>query len=202
MSNPTISTIAHDERMLRLATHALGAPAVPFRATLFDKSTASNWHVLWHQDRALPLLKRVHCVEWGPWSTKRGVLYALAPAWALERVVALRIHLDASNDASGPLHVIPGSHKAGVMDATQIFATVNDIEAFTCIVGHGGVLAMHPLLLHSSSKSTDNQPRRVVHVEYADGLDFGNGLHLCVAKQSTAADGAIAWFSSNSAPSP
>jgi hypothetical protein len=35
-----------------------GPSAVPYRATLFDKSSARNWLVTWHQDIALPLQER------------------------------------------------------------------------------------------------------------------------------------------------
>src|SRR5215510_1704105 len=114
MSLPMISSLAGDSRLRRLVRDLLGTDGIPFRATLFDKSRGANWHVLWHQDRALPLMNKVDCNGWGPWSKKRGVLYALAPASALERVVALRIHLDAARDTNGPLRVIPGSHKRGV----------------------------------------------------------------------------------------
>src|SRR5262245_48732581 len=129
MSNPAVSSLAYDFRSLRLTLKMLGTEAVPFRATLFDKSSAANWHVLWHQDRALPLLYEVSCSEWGPWSMKCGVRYALAPRWALERVVALRIHLDASGQENGPLRVIPGSHKSGVMNAEEIGNSVNAIPS-------------------------------------------------------------------------
>ena len=181
MSNPTISSFVHDSRMCRIASGMLGTDAFPYRATLFDKSTASNWHVLWHQDRALPLTNEVDCNDWGPWSTKCGVLYALAPAWALESVVALRVHLDASIETNGPLRVISGSHKNGIMSADQIFQTVRAASSTACVVGRGGVLGMRPLLLHSSSKAIDSQRRRVLHIEYANRFDFGGGLHLRVA---------------------
>ncbi len=181
MSNPEVLSFAYDSRMLQLAAQSLGTHAVPFRATLFDKSSGSNWHVLWHQDRALPLLNRVESDQWGPWSTKCGLVYALAPAWALERVVALRVHIDASTETNGPLRVIPSSHAKGIMAAAQISTTVNNLPSLACVVGRGGVLTMRPLLLHSSSKSTSNEPRRVLHIEYASHFDFGNGLHLCVA---------------------
>ena len=181
MSNPIVASFARDSRLLQLASHALGTHAFPFRATLFEKSSTANWHVLWHQDRALPLLKRVECDDWGPWSTKSGLLYALAPVWALEHVVALRIHLDAATDANGPLRVIPGSHLNGIINTAEIAAMVNDVAATECLVGRGGVLTMRPLLLHSSLKATSVEPRRVLHIEYADRFDFGNGLRLCLA---------------------
>ncbi|HZE71993.1 MAG TPA: phytanoyl-CoA dioxygenase family protein [Pyrinomonadaceae bacterium] len=181
MSKPAISAIAYDSRLLHLAANTLSAPAVPFRATLFDKSRTSNWHVLWHQDRSLPLSRRLHSAEWGPWSTKSGVLYALAPAWALERVVALRIHIDPSTNDNGALRVIPASHKAGVLSSAEILRATSAVPPRTCVVERGGVLAMRPLLLHSSMKASDNQLRRVLHIEYANGLDLGNDIRLCVA---------------------
>ena len=181
MSNAAIWSVATDSRFLRLATAILGEHAVPFRATLFDKSHASNWHVLWHQDRALPLLMRVQSAEWGPWSMKAGGLYALAPAWAMNRVVALRLSIDASTNSNGPLSVIPGSHKLGVMSSSEIRRVVNAGSPTVCIVGRGGVMAMRPLLLHSSRKASDNARRRVLHIEYANSLDLGSGVQLRVA---------------------
>jgi hypothetical protein len=152
MSNPAISSLAYDSRMLRFATEVLGTGAVPFRATLFEKSASSNWNVRWHQDRALPLRHRIQFSEWGPWSTKAGVLYALAPAWALRRVVALRVHIDASTRSNGPLRVIPGSHKPGVLSGSEVLRVVNSMPLTECIIDRGGVIAMRPLLLHSSSR--------------------------------------------------
>jgi len=37
----------------------------------------------------------------------------------------------------------------------------------TCAARAGDILAMRPLLLHASSKSTQPARRRVLHVEYA-----------------------------------
>lgn len=181
MSNPLIAELAFDSRLLQLAAGALGTTASPFRATLFEKSARTNWHVLWHQDRALPLSRRCNSREWGPWTTKAGVLYALAPAWALERVVALRIHLDASTSENGPLRVIPHSHKAGILSESDIRRMMTTRTPDTCLVGRGAVLAMRPLLLHSSTKTRCDELRRVIHIEYADKFSFGVGLRLCVA---------------------
>src|SRR5277367_3371888 len=115
MKLPIVSALANDNRLTELAGAWLGAAAVPFRATLFEKSAAANWLIPWHQDTALPLLKRFDLAGWGPWSEKSGASYAHAPAWALSRVIALRIHLDSSDADNGPLRVIPGSHVAGVL---------------------------------------------------------------------------------------
>jgi ectoine hydroxylase-related dioxygenase (phytanoyl-CoA dioxygenase family) len=181
MSIPAIEAVAKDERLLRIARRALGDGAVPFRATLFDKSARANWLVVWHQDTALPLESRNDSTEWGPWSLKAGVLCAHAPAWALSRVLALRVHLDASTGENGPLRVIPGSHLGGVLSDDEILELARAREKVEALVPRGGVLAMRPLLVHSSSKALGAEPRRVLHIEYADALDLGPGLRLAIA---------------------
>lgn len=120
MSDPAVASFADDPRLLALARDWLGPAALPYRATLFDKSPTANWLVVWHQDTALPLTARVDVPGWGPWSTKAGVLYAHAPASALEGVVALRIHLDDSSRDNGPLRVLPGTHTRGVLSDAAI----------------------------------------------------------------------------------
>ena len=65
MSLAAVSMVAVDPRMTAIATEHLGVPAIPFRATLFDKAPGSNWLVAWHQDRALPLVERVEAPGWG-----------------------------------------------------------------------------------------------------------------------------------------
>jgi ectoine hydroxylase-related dioxygenase (phytanoyl-CoA dioxygenase family) len=181
MASPRVREIASDSRLLQLAAEMLGGRAVPYRATLFEKSGRANWLVVWHQDTALPLVAPIDGEEWGPWSTKAGVLYAHAPAWALDRIVALRNHLDASTCDNGPLRVIPGTHRAGVLSDEEVFARARQGGAVDCLVGRGGVLAMRPLLIHSSSKVRLDKPRRVLHIEYADTLDLEQGVRLAVA---------------------
>lgn len=79
MSNSIIAALASDDRLLTLARRSLGQGAVPYRATLFEKSGDSNWLVVWHQDTALPLAARFDEPEWQSWSEKSGVNYAHAP---------------------------------------------------------------------------------------------------------------------------
>jgi ectoine hydroxylase-related dioxygenase (phytanoyl-CoA dioxygenase family) len=181
MTAPPVRAVAEDERLLRIARRALGDGAVPFRATLFDKSEDVNWLVVWHQDTALPLEAQFQSPEWGPWSRKAGVLYAHAPAWALSRVLALRLSLDASTDENGPLRVIPGSHAAGVLSDEEVFDAARSQEEAVCLVARGGVLAMRPLLIHCSSKARTDQSRRVLHIEYAETLVLAAGVRLAVA---------------------
>jgi ectoine hydroxylase-related dioxygenase (phytanoyl-CoA dioxygenase family) len=181
MTHPTVLALASDPRLAAIACDAIGPGAIPFRATLFEKSAQTNWLIPWHQDTALPLAATFAAPGWGPWSQKAGVAYAHAPAWALARIVALRVHLDASTASNGPLRVIPGSHNHGLLTDVAVLACARTGQAVECLSPRGGVLAMRPLLIHSSSKASSNEPRRVLHIEYADSLDLAPGIRLAIA---------------------
>jgi ectoine hydroxylase-related dioxygenase (phytanoyl-CoA dioxygenase family) len=181
MRDPHVAALAHDRRLLEVASAALGSPAHPYRATLFEKSGKANWLVVWHQDTALPLEGRHEVAGWGPWSTKDGVVYAHAPASALRGIVALRLHLDDSTSENGPLRVIPGSHALGVLTDAGIQALVRRERPHECTVGRGGIVVMRPLLVHASSKSKVPAPRRVLHLEYASSLSVASALTLRLA---------------------
>jgi hypothetical protein len=45
MSQSAVANVARSAQMRTIATSVLGPTAVPFRATLFDKSPESNWLV-------------------------------------------------------------------------------------------------------------------------------------------------------------
>jgi ectoine hydroxylase-related dioxygenase (phytanoyl-CoA dioxygenase family) len=181
MNLPRVAALARGPRLMGIAREILGGSASPFRATLFDKSAEANWLVVWHQDTALPLEKKIETEGWGPWSVKEGVIYAHAPADALARVIALRVHLDDSDAENGPLRVLPGSHCFGVLTDERIHTLAAEVPALDCLVAKGGVLAMRPLIVHASSKSQTAQSRRVLHIEYADSMRICDGLELATA---------------------
>jgi ectoine hydroxylase-related dioxygenase (phytanoyl-CoA dioxygenase family) len=181
LNNPAVAECATDRRMLGIAQSVLGRDAFPFKATLFDKSPDANWLITWHQDTALPLCEKVEAPGWGPWSVKEGIAYAHAPATALERVVALRLHLDDSDQENGPLRVIPGSHCQGVLSDQQVETIVGKVEHVTCPIKQGGVIVMSPLIIHASSKSQSDKPRRVLHIEYATRDAVAAPLQLAIA---------------------
>ena len=181
MSNPAVEKLAKDHRMVGLARCVLGCDAFPFKATLFDKSPDANWLITWHQDTALPLREKQETPGWGPWSVKDGVTYAHAPASALEKVVALRLHLDDSTDQNGPLRVIPGTHSQGVLDVDQLNSSAAKKNSVACTVERGGVIVMRPLIIHASSKSQSTLSRRVLHIEYAKSNAVPLPLYLAVA---------------------
>jgi ectoine hydroxylase-related dioxygenase (phytanoyl-CoA dioxygenase family) len=152
---PSVSRLANDPRLVHLASEWLGGAAIPFKATLFDKRPEANWLVAWHQDTALPMVELRETVNWGPWSEKAGVLYAHAPAHVLDRVVALRVHLDDSTADNGPLRVLPGTHTLGVLTDAQIHEISLRVQHVTCATTAGGVVVIRPLIIHASPKLND-----------------------------------------------
>jgi ectoine hydroxylase-related dioxygenase (phytanoyl-CoA dioxygenase family) len=109
------------------------------------------------------------------------VTYAHAPASALGKILALRVHLDDSTLENGPLRVLPGTHVLGVMTDKAIHELSMKIQPVECPVPKGGVLAMRPLIVHASSKSLVDDPRRVIHIEYAESAEIADGLELAEA---------------------
>ena len=181
LSCESVSRLASDSRMIDLASRWLGARAIPFKATLFDKSPDANWLVAWHQDTALPMEARGAAPGWGPWSEKYGVTYAHAPARVLEGIIALRVHLDDSTAENGSLRVLPGSHTGGVLADEKVCELAKRIAPVDCHVVAGGILAMRPLVVHASSKIAAPASRRVLHFEYSATLEPEPGLRLRVA---------------------
>lgn len=176
-----VRSLALDPLLLNFGRSALGEQALPFRATLFDKSPDSNWLVVWHQGTALPLRERRDATGWGPWSVREGVICAHAPAAALEQVLAIRIHLDNSTTENGPLRVLPGTHKSGVLSDDAIHELSLKVHEIVCEVPSGGILLMKPLLVHASSKVLQSKRRRVLHLEYSSRPTFEGGLELPIA---------------------
>ena len=181
LSNPAVSAVAHRPWVLGLAKSLLGPDAIPFSATLFNKSQTANWLIPWHQDTALPLSEKRDLPGWGAWSVKEGVIYAHAPSSALSQVVALRVQIDDSTSANGPLRVLPGTHSMGVLSDEEIHSLSEQIGGVTCMVPRGGILAMRPLLVHSSSKAQAETSRRVLHIEYSATAVFADGIKLAIA---------------------
>jgi ectoine hydroxylase-related dioxygenase (phytanoyl-CoA dioxygenase family) len=105
---------------------------------------------------------------------------ASAPGAVLATIIALRVHLDDSAETNGPLRVLPGTHTSGVLTHSEIQQIADVVTPVTCAVPAEGVVAMRPLVVHASSKATDDQPRRVLHIEYAASVHVGAGLELAV----------------------
>ena len=153
----------------------LPAGHVAVQCSYFEKSTTRNWLVPVHQDLSIPVAERVDAPALSGWSEKEGELFVQAPIALLEQLVALRLHLDVCGDNDGPLRVVPGTHTLGRLDAEAAERARKGGTEVACTMAQGGVLALRPLLLHASSKSTGTSRRRVLHFVYGPGQP-GTGL--------------------------
>lgn len=152
----------------------LPAGYVASQCTYFMKSVSRNWLVPIHQDLSIPVAERVDEPSLSGWSHKETSLFVQAPVELLERLVAIRLHLDACAESDGPLQVIPGSHLQGrVQPEVAAFARRSQ-TAHACTVDRGDALVMRPLLLHASSKASGSSMRRVLHFLFGPpALPFG-----------------------------
>ncbi|MBC7900284.1 MAG: phytanoyl-CoA dioxygenase family protein [Saprospiraceae bacterium] len=181
MAIPEIWNLSHDARLLSICEKIIGRTMIAYKATLFEKTGKANWLVAFHQDTAVPLEENVRRDGWGPSSTKQGVNFVHAPTWALSQILALRIQLDDSTSGNGPLRVIPGSHHRRLKADDEFEVAAMSEKIVECTAGKGSVIAMSPLLLHASSKALNDNPRRVLHFEYAPDLQLGVGIRLAIS---------------------
>jgi hypothetical protein len=181
---PELRELIDGTRARALASRVLGARAFIVRSILFDKTPEANWKVAWHQDLSIAVRARRDAEGFGGWSEKAGVVHVQPPAEVLERMISLRLHLDACDEENAPLKVVPGSHLRGRLSAEAIAHTLESsaAAAVSCLVPRGGALLMRPLLLHASSASRapERRRRRVVHLEFAAaqlpaGLEWSSG---------------------------
>jgi ectoine hydroxylase-related dioxygenase (phytanoyl-CoA dioxygenase family) len=165
---PEAASVAGSSRIRSLVEPLLGNGAFPVRGLYFDKTGEANWLVGWHQDLQIAVARRLEVPGFGPWSVRDGVTHVQPPTEVLQRIVTVRLHLDASSAANGSLRVIPGSHLSGRLQEADVAHWISRQAAVTCEAPRGSALLMRPLLLHASSRATSPGSRRVVHLEFAN----------------------------------
>jgi ectoine hydroxylase-related dioxygenase (phytanoyl-CoA dioxygenase family) len=167
ITHPTVIQLLHHQRLGSYLWSVIGRDLVAVKATLFDKTTDSNWRAQWHQDCVIAVKERMQTSGYGSWSMKAGVLHAEAPAEVLSQMIAIRVHIDECGVDNGPLLAIPGSHRAGKLQADALAEVVAASPAVELYAPQGTLLLMRPLLVHSSSPARAPQHRRVLHIELA-----------------------------------
>ncbi|MBE9114426.1 phytanoyl-CoA dioxygenase family protein [Lusitaniella coriacea LEGE 07157] len=143
----------------------LGENAFPVRGLFFDKTVNANWGIRWHQDVTIAVQQRLEAPGFSPWSQKEGVCHVQPPLEVLEKMLALRVHLDDTGADNGCLWVVPGSHRCGRLSRQQVQKLTERGNAHP--IPRGGILAMKPLLLHSSRRAATPRHRRILHLEFA-----------------------------------
>lgn len=168
-------TLARHPGVRQIAASVLGPGCFVTRAILFDKTERANWKVVWHQDLTIAVKERLEAPDFGAWSVKAGIVHVQPPVEVLERMIAVRVHLDDCGLENGPVRVLPGSHRSGRLGSDETEIWKQRVPAVECPVPRGGVLIFRPLILHASSPATVPSHRRVVHFEFA-ASELSSGL--------------------------
>lgn len=144
----------------------LGAGFGLVRALYFDKHPERTWSLPWHRDMTIAVKENdLPSDDFVKPTFKAGIPHIEAPIQLLEKMLTLRIHLDAVTVNNGPLIVKPNSHLIGEME-------FDDDQVITS--NAGDVFVMRPLLFHSSpsSKAGAKAHRRVIHLEFSGQKDL------------------------------
>lgn len=141
---------------------------VAIQCNYFHKSSESNWLVAFHQDISIPVAASAFAKAQPGWSQKEGMTFVHGSETLLADMLAVRLHLDESNELNGPLRVVPGSHRQGILAESEATSLRESTGEQTLTTEQGGVVLMRPLLLHASSKSQTEQPRRVLRFVFAE----------------------------------
>jgi ectoine hydroxylase-related dioxygenase (phytanoyl-CoA dioxygenase family) len=160
---PAAAVIWRREPLVELLSEVLGSDFGLVRGLYFDKPPRGNWSLPWHQD--LTIAVKDHSLPSERFrrpTIKAGVPHVEAPDELLKQMLTLRIHLDDATEENGPLQVLPGTH---VGRGTEVPFR----PPVTIFAAAGDVLAIRPLLSHSSAASREgtDRHRRVIHLEFA-----------------------------------
>lgn len=164
---PFVKEFSDSDAIRRLIEPIAGENARVVRAIYFDKTPEANWKVPFHQDLTITVRECRKSAGFVSWTTKANVWHVQPPASVIENIVALRVHLDDTDESNGALRVIAGSHNLGRLTAEQIKELKDTGEIVNCPVGKNGAMLMRPLLLHASSTAVNASHRRVIHFEFS-----------------------------------
>jgi len=124
----------------------------PVRAVGFDKSSAQNWSVPWHQDRVIAVAERRDVPGFSGWSDRGGYWHCTPPLEVLEDMLFVRVHLDPSEAQSGGMEIARGSHRMGEIRAGRVDAALASCPIEGTAAAPGDILVLHMLTLHRSRR--------------------------------------------------
>jgi len=163
---PDTIELIFNKKLKAIIREIFGKDYFLVKSIYFDKPETSNWFVSYHQDLTISVNQKVEILGFGPYTKKHDQFAVQPPLNILESNFTIRIHLDDTNEENGALKVIPNSHSKGIYRPETIDWNIE--KEVSCNVARGGLMVMKPLLLHSSSRTTNNQKRRVIHLEFSN----------------------------------
>lgn len=163
---PETQNLIFNESLKKVISEIFGKNYFVIKSIYFDKPETSNWYVSYHQDLTISVDKKIELDNFKFWTTKQNQFAVQPPIEILENIYTIRIHLDDTDENNGALKVIEKSHLKKVYRPENIDWTTE--KETTCNIKKGGIMIMKPLTLHSSSRTTNNKKRRVIHIEFSD----------------------------------
>ena len=171
---PETQKLIFNENLQKVISELFGKNYFVIKSIYFDKPETSNWYVSYHQDLTISVDKKIELDNFKFWTTKQNQFAVQPPIEILENIYTIRIHLDDTDENNGALKVIEKSHLKKIYRPENIDWKTE--KETTCNVNKGGIMIMKPLTLHSSSRTTNNKKRRVIHIEFSD-TNLPNGLN-------------------------
>lgn len=163
---PETFALIFTDKLMSIIQQVMGNNYFVVKSIYFDKPQSSNWYVSYHQDLTISVDKKIEIYNFGPWTKKQNQFAVQPPTEFLENIVTIRIHLDDTDENNGALRVLPTSHLKKIYRPETI--NWNSEKQTTCAVEQGGIMLMKPLILHSSTRTTNNKKRRVIHIEFSN----------------------------------
>ncbi|SFQ16273.1 phytanoyl-CoA dioxygenase family protein [Parafilimonas terrae] len=165
---PAAYNLIFNNKLNAIVSEFFGDDYFIVKSIYFNKPEQSNWFVAYHQDLTISVDKKLEVEGFGPWTVKQNQFAVQPPLDILEDNFTIRIHLDNTNEYNGALRVIPKSHLKRIYRPETIdWSKETEI---VCDVALGGIMIMKPLLLHASNRTTSNNKRRVIHIEFSNRL--------------------------------
>jgi hypothetical protein len=168
---PRVAELAREPAVRDALRGVLGESAGVVRVLYFDKPPGHSWALPWHKDYSLAVVSHDRSNLFTKPTVKAGVPHVVAPKEVLDRMLTLRVHLDAMTPENGPLRAVPGSHR----DYHQKDDPPQQPVTLHCAAGD--VLLMRPLVTHASGHSAPGakRHRRVLHLECAADTALPDG---------------------------
>jgi ectoine hydroxylase-related dioxygenase (phytanoyl-CoA dioxygenase family) len=160
-----------NQKLKSIITENFGESYFITKSIYFDKPEKSNWFVSYHQDLTISVNQKLEVENFKNWTVKQNQFAVQPPTAILENNFTIRIHLDTTTKDNGALKIINNSHSKGVYKVDDLAIENETI----CEVEKGGIMIMKPLLFHASNKTTNNERRRVIHIEFSN-QHLPNGL--------------------------
>lgn len=159
-----VLTVWRSGMMHAMLREVLGDSFGLVRVLFFDKPPDRTWALPWHKDMSIAVENNsLPSLHFSRPTVKAGVPHVIASDDVLRQMLTLRLHLDDVTEENGPLRVIPQSH------LSSNAVGLGPDAAVTIYAQAGDVLAMRPLIDHSSGPSLagTSRHRRILHLEFA-----------------------------------